>query len=141
MGYSADKLKGDGLVVPKARYNDLLDGLRIAEKDDWPGGHISWCQPIDDYLKKWDDPGDLGLLLEDVLEDFGFYVEVEDDELIVDDWGGDKLGGSWDQVLEAIAAVTTTATEWFMHGEDGCLWAEVFDGQGHVESRDVKLST
>jgi hypothetical protein len=142
MGYSASKLKGDELVIPKERFEQFLEGLRRAEKNGL-GDHISWCQPIDDYLKKWDDPADLGLAIAEILTDYGFTEpEVDDDgSMLILDWGGDKLGSSWDHVIEAIAEVTTTETAWFMHGEDDCLWAVVFDGQGDYRESDVKLST
>jgi hypothetical protein len=139
MGYSASKLKGDTLEVPKGRLGQLLEGLRAAEHNGL-GDHISWCSPVDTYISKWGD--DLGEAIAEILSDYGFYEpEIDDDgTLLLHDWGGDKLGSSWDHVIDAIAAVTTTKTAWFMHGEDDCLWAEVFDGEGHVESQDVKLS-
>lgn len=151
MGYYADTVHHDEFVVndPSA----VLDALAEAEKTEnagWGGnGHISWCHSVSTYrsasaLTHTDTAERDAQALCDLLRDFGFECEIRD-RLIVTDWGGDKIGSSWDTVWSCLAdGICSDATEpdtavtWIMRGEDGALWAEIIGPTGYFQGEVVQ---
>lgn len=126
MGYSAEVIDnrpaGPLAVIPKDRVELVWDALLPAESAI---GHISWC----DELVKYE--GSTAEKVVQVLSDFGFDGGVElneDGDIVIDSWGGSKIGSSWDDVLGAIAAGIDPDSEyrWLLQGEDGEHWAEDF---------------
>ncbi len=129
MGYSAEVIDnrpaGPLALIPKARVSLVWDALVAAEKGEGSFGHISWCNELEKY------EGTTAEKVVEVLSDFGFDGGVfldEDGDIVIDSWGGDKLGSSWDDVLHAIAQGIDPISQyrWLLQGEDGEHWAEDF---------------
>lgn len=123
MGYSADKIGGSPITLNRAGYTKLAELLDRVEANSNIGGHISWCEPL--HVLR--DRGIDGLaLVVKVLEDYGFivYHNETDDEVVIESWGGDKIGSSWDPMWDAIGDVVDDAVKWMIRGEDNEIWVE-----------------
>lgn len=128
MGYSADLLAGDPIRIPKTNAGQAVELFQDKEQnptDPYIRGHISWCHPISDYVQTL--AGGDSAVVAQLLEDYGFIVSQTDTHIVLDTWGGDKLGSSWDDVWNVLADITDNDVRWLMVGEDQELWAEVID--------------
>lgn len=125
MGYMADKVTGQPITMNKETYTAFAGLLDRVETESNIGGHISWCDPLEAMRAR----GIEGLdLVVKVLEDYGFIVHYDGniaDELVIETWGGDKVGSSWDPMWRAIGDVVTEPVKWLMRGEDGDVWVEL----------------
>lgn len=121
MGYSADRISGGTIIIPRANTDKFVQ--LIAPKEE-RFGHISWCDTVDTYIKNCEN--DTYVVTNEMLVDFGFVVGNTPDSITLETWGGDKIGSSWDDVWEVLAQVVdpTVDYQWVMHGEDGQLWGE-----------------
>jgi hypothetical protein len=133
MGYCADTEQMSGEIVLAAKdMPRLIEGLRLAESKI---GHISWCNTIDEYILVEADPTKV---VAQLLADYGFLTELKDSNVVLNDWGGDKIGMSWDEVWDAIGSVSTDSITWIMRGEDNEMWAETIEGGTHRQRRVVQ---
>ena len=133
MGYCADTEQMSGEIVLAAKdMPRLIEGLRLAESKI---GHISWCNTIDEYILVEADPTKV---VAQLLADYGFLTELKDSNVVLNDWGGDKIGMSWDEVWDAIGSVSTDSITWIMRGEDNEMWAETIEGGTHRQRKVVQ---
>lgn len=138
MGYYVSLHSGNTFTITDPTV--VLDKLQEAQGD----GHISWCNRIETYR------GDMTRTtitesdaLSNVLIDFGFdtLTGTGDDDrnyVLVEGWGGEKMGGSWNDVWEAIAAGTNDTVTWIMIGEDYEMWAEHIEKCQH-QTHNVRV--
>lgn len=138
MGYYVSVYSGNEFTITDPTV--VLDKLQEAQGD----GHISWCNRIETYR------GDMTRTtitesdaLSNVLIDFGFdtLTGTGDDDrnyVLVMGWAGDKMGGSWNDVWEAIAAGTNDTVTWIMIGEDYEMWAEHIEKCQH-QTHNVRV--
>lgn len=133
MGYSADKISGDEIIIPATKAYAFVNLLRDAEKRI---GHISWCETVEVYEARHDNK--YPYIVEAMMNDYGFLVTgIEDgSDIVLYSWGGDKIGSSWDDVWNAIAQVTPSNVAWVMLGEDQSAWAEIIE-DNHRTSSEV----
>ena len=125
MGYMADLRKGSDIIIKDARplWDDLV---KAAAADDWVGpGRFSWTETTDHYEQRtpvaWER-------CQHLLADYGFcgfyWLGRHDSHgLVIEEWGGDKIGSSWDDIWEVLAR-HAEPYEWEMLGEDGTIWQE-----------------
>lgn len=151
MGYSADRMESAGdIVITPDRHEALLEGLRAVEAKEGIG-HISWCDRLDSYV------GSTSEIVARIISDYGFEVTTVTEEdvvnavtvhpddmpagtIVIDGWGGEKLGSCWDLMWKALAPVALRPTHWVMHGEDGDMWADVITDEGKHTTRGVTVS-
>ncbi len=121
MGYSAEKIHGDAIVIPMTKASELVELLREAQTDY---GHISWCDSVEVYEARLDNK--YPTIVEAILTDYGFLAQWDDnsENVLLYSWGGDKIGSSWDNVWDALAQVVSNEVTWVMVGEDQQIWAE-----------------
>lgn len=163
MGYSASIIDSDGdLILQAARLPAVLDRLRRAEGGGAfgharlrahrvPRGHISWCDPISSYEAQYTDmPDDVRTrrLVIDIIRSYGFedtasalndQAECTGD-VVVEGWRGDKLGSSYEDIMEAIALgldPKLTIVQ-FWAGEDNEIWGARF-ARGKFTTHAVAL--
>lgn len=122
MGYMARKISGGDIRISKDKAEGFVDSLRDGEK---AFGHISWCATVDEYREHHGE--DYVGIATEMMEDYGFIVIIDDDAVILRDWGGDKIGSSWPDVWDSIAKTIDgdQVVEWVMFGEDDEVWSEV----------------
>ena len=122
MGYTADQRNGAPITIQDARplWVDLVEA---AAASDFPGpGRFSWTETTDHYEQAtpvaW-------RRCQALLTDYGFeWADLHGAHgLVIEGWGGDKLGSSWDDIWEVLAR-HAEPYEWEMHGEDGAIWQE-----------------
>ena len=122
MGYSAKAISHPEIRIPREKAKQFLDELQFHEPKV---GHISWCTLVDSYIVAH---GDLSYASASMMEDYGFITRVnhETHDVILSDWGGDKIGSSWDIVWEALAVTVdpTIHTLWHMVGEYDEQWIQ-----------------
>jgi len=121
MGYSASRLSGDPIRIPRENTAKFLE---LIEPKEERIGHISWCQTVSEYRTELkNNTDDITITL---LEDYGFIPDSDADSIILLSWGGDKIGSSWDDVWEVLAQVVDPSItyEWVMMGEDEHMWGE-----------------
>lgn len=147
MGYSADLLRIDTpsgqdapIILEADRLPAVMDALRQAELHD---GHISWCNQTTDYEARF--PGNLPAIISAILCDYGWEETGADEtgypgSVALGWWGGEKLGSSWDGVLQAIAIGLDPDLRYdlIMSGEDGEMWAERIHA-GNVLTLSVQM--
>lgn len=142
MGYCADviKLERNGeettwpIVLHTSRLEDVWEKLKEAESAS--GTHISWCDPIDKYT------GTLAEKIAAIFRDYGFdETNVEDDTVHIGQWGSNKLGISWPEMIRAIAVGVDPADQYVLYlaGEDYHMWYELLFG-GQVSSITMSIS-
>lgn len=121
MGYSANNIHGDSILIPMEKARDFVELLRESEKRF---GHISWCDTVETYEARLDNK--YPNIVEAMMTDYGFLVTWSDDSnsVVLYSWGGDKIGSSWDDVWNALAKVVSNEVTWIMVGEDQHIWAE-----------------
>lgn len=128
MGYSATKVDGGSILIPRTNTAKFLE---LIEPKEERIGHISWCDTVAEYRVKLNNNTDD--ITYTMLEDFGFVMDRDDKFIILLSWGGDKIGSSWDDVWEVLAQVVYPELDdyqWVMMGEDGDLWGErLFEGK------------
>lgn len=123
MGYTADKIYGDTIVIKTNRTEEFANLLREGEQRF---GHISWCDTVDTYaLRNYED---YTRVIVAMMVDYGFIVDTMDDSIFLYSWGGDKIGSSWDDVWNYLAKVVEHEVVWVMVGEDQQIWAERLAG-------------
>ena len=121
MGYMADLRKGSDIIIKDARplWDDLV---KAAAADD---RRFSWTETTDHYEQRtpvaWER-------CQHLLADYGFcgfyWLGRHDSHgLVIEEWGGDKIGSSWDDIWEVLAR-HAEPYEWEMLGEDGTIWQE-----------------
>ena len=147
MGYYAELVQGVDIVV--AFPSKTMDAIALWEhemnsvKDHvYQHVHMSWCSPVADYRKRCD--GDDQSALVAMLTDFGFYASARPlyGAVIVEGWGGDKIGSTFLEMFQALARGTTKDVDWMFRGEDGeyfamCITGNVDDdhvGDAHERS-------
>lgn len=123
MGYSADKIHGDAIVIKHSRTEEFTNLLREGEARF---GHISWCDSVDTYVVRNNE--DYTSVILAMMADYGFIVDSEGDNIYLYSWGGDKIGTSWDDVWNYLAKVAEGEVTWVMVGEDQQVWAERLSG-------------
>lgn len=119
MGYSAQKVSGDSIVIPKTKAAEFVELLREAEQRF---GHISWCDTVDKYMERNNNNHEMVAIA--MMADYGFIQDRNDNDLYLYSWGGDKIGSSWDDVWNVLAKVAKNDVTWVMVGEDQQVWAE-----------------
>ena len=119
MGYSADKIYGDSIVIKHNKTEEFANLLREGEARF---GHISWCDTVDTYAER--NKENYPSVIIAMMADYGFIVDSVEDNIFLYSWGGDKIGSSWDDVWNALAKVADGETVWVMVGEDQQVWAE-----------------
>lgn len=119
MGYSADKIYGDPIVIKNNKTEEFTNILREGEARF---GHISWCDTVDNYVERNNE--DYASVVIEMMTDYGFIVDSAGDSIYIYSWGGDKIGSSWDDVWNCLAKVADGKTVWIMVGEDHHVWAE-----------------
>lgn len=127
MGYSADKIHGDSIVIPATKALEFVELLREAQKQY---GHISWCDTVEVYEARLDNK--YPSIVEAMMVDYGFLVDGDGENIFLYSWGGDKIGSSWDNVWDALAQVVSNEVVWVMVGEDQQVWAERLAGGKRV---------
>ncbi len=142
MGYSATLIDvrhegdGDPMVIEASRVPEVMLALRAAEEGM---GHISWCDPVDEYVKTCQTPAHAAAR---ILSDFGWDgTDVNGGgDIQIGWWGGDKIGSSWKEVRDAIALGVNPALKitWILSGEDSEMWAEVLH-DGEAETRAITV--
>ena len=133
MGYCADTEQMSSEIVLAAKdMPRLIEGLRLAESKI---GHISWCNTIDEYILVEADPTKV---VAQLMADYGFLTELKDSNVVLNDWGGDKIGMCWDEVWDAIGSVSTDSITWIMRGEDNEMWAETIENGTHRQRKVVQ---
>lgn len=135
MGYSATSITHPEIRIPRENAKQFLEALRPHEARI---GHISWCNLVDSYINAH---ADYSYASADMMEDYGFIARVnhETHDVILSQWGGDKIGSSWDEVWGTLATVVdpTVHTVWHMVGEDGEHWLQSL--HGGMTSSDSKV--
>ena len=116
MGYSAEKVSGDSIVIKKSKATEFVNLLREGEKRF---GHETVVIAI--------------------MADYGFIQDRDDNSLHLIGWGGDKIGSSWDDVWNILAQVVDSDVLWVMVGEDQQVWAERLSG-GKRETLSVDFN-
>jgi hypothetical protein len=127
MGYSADKIQGGIITIPKANTDKFVQLIQPKEERI---GHISWCKTVEEY--NTDFNGNTVKMTTELLTDFGFVVSEDKKHIVLESWGGDKIGSSWDDVWEVLAQVVdpTQDFQWILVGEDSETWGErLHDGK------------
>lgn len=127
MGYYADQHSGDYFTItnPKAVLDALASSVKLPDQHGYIPGHISWCKDVESYTAE--QP--LADGLSELLSDFGFETEAKDEKVIVQGWGGDKIGTTYELVWSCLAKGTTDTVCWLMRGEDDTYWADtITDG-------------
>ena len=121
MGYSAQKIHGDSILIPMRKAVEFTELLRKAQAQY---GHISWCDTVEKYESRFDNK--YPHIVEAIMGDYGFLVSWDDSagDVVLYSWGGDKIGSSWDNVWDAIAQVVEHDVLWVMVGEDQHVWSE-----------------
>lgn len=119
MGYSAEKIAGDSIVINKKKAEQFVNLLRTGEERF---GHISWCDTVDTYMARNNNDHEIVAIA--IMADYGFIQDRDDNSLHLIGWGGDKIGSSWDDVWDILAQVADNEVTWLMIGEDGQIWAE-----------------
>ncbi len=121
MGYSAEKIYGDGIFIPMTKAVEFVELLRKAQTQY---GHISWCDAVEVYEARLDNK--YPNIVEAMMTDYGFLTAWDDnaENVVLYSWGGDKIGSSWDNVWDAIAEVVEHDVLWVMVGEDQQVWGE-----------------
>ena len=143
MGYSADAVEVSGpIVIKKERVGEVFAFLLERPADEFLGGQRwSWT---DNFVEYEQTPE--GLLK--LFTDYGFYGDlVEGDEgdlgdggdVHLQDWGGDQLGSSADDVWGTLARFANGDVRWVFRGEDGELWADCIEAGQHV-TRQVRVT-
>jgi hypothetical protein len=138
MGYTAERLRGEPFRIADTK--QLIDRLKT-EEESLPYGHYSWCESVESYIEEskvtYTEPEQANAhALSAILENYGFITEVTGDSLIIENWGGDKIGSTWVEIWDALASAVTDRVEWIMRGEDNTLWACVISG-GYFTEYDV----
>lgn len=119
MGYSADKIHGDTIVIKNNKAEEFANLLREGEARF---GHISWCDTVDTYVSR--NHENYVSVIMAMMVDYGFIVDSDEDNIYLYSWGGDKIGSSWDDVWNYLAKVVDNDVTWVMVGEDQQVWAE-----------------
>ena len=136
MGYSADTEDRDGPIhLNKSDMAAIVTELYKAEAV--LGDHISWCDPIAKVIARCD--GDMSAVVADIMQSYGFVIEEKSGDVILKDWGGDKIGSCWTEVWNAIGSVSTDEITWVMRGEDNEMWAATV-GNGTCLHRPVEMT-
>lgn len=135
MGYAADMVNtSDDIVLAADKLPAVIEALYAAQ--GVLGTHISWCNPLDSY-----DQSDPAAFVAQVFSDYGFDdAHITADGVSLPYWGGDKIGSSFDQMMQAIAAGIDREVETTWQGEDGSIWAVRFDGKGGVRQADAVVT-
>lgn len=127
--------QGDELTIIDTA--PVLTALRGWEKEI---GHICWCDEIDTYA---DDEGTIDVAA--ILSDYGWYLDAASDcgdldyhaaqpPFEVFTWKGDKIGESWNAVLDAIAlGVDPTKTTEIFCDMEGEIFAVRIHGGRAIE--------
>lgn len=133
MGYCADLVSGVDIVIvsPPAVVNAVAEWeMEMSEVDkpsNYPPVHMSWCSTVDHYRALYSD--DAQLVLVAMLEDYGFNAEVsENGYVVVDSWGGDKIGSTFLEMFKCLSKGTRTNVDWMFRGEDGEYFAMCIRG-------------
>lgn len=138
MGYSATKVDGGSILIPRTNTAKFLE---LIEPKEERIGHISWCDTVAEYRVKLNNNTDD--ITYTLLEDFGFVMSKDEDFIVLSSWGGDKIGSSWDDVWEVLAQVVYMELDdyqWVMMGEDGQLWGErLYKGKNTKHEVATKL--
>jgi hypothetical protein len=134
MGYSAEKVSGDSIVIKKSKATEFVNLLREGEKRF---GHISWCDTVDTYMARNNNNHETVVIA--IMADYGFIQDRDDNSLHLIGWGGDKIGSSWDDVWNILAQVVDSDVLWVMVGEDQQVWAERLSG-GKRETLSVDFN-
>lgn len=149
MGYSADLIQGSPITITKCR--SVIAALKEAEKTEnsvgGSHGHISWCHEVQTYLDNAlvttpeDEDTAYATALKELLYDYGFdQIEITDQGLIINSWGGDKLGSSWGTVWGCLAqGYEGEPVFWIMQGEDGQFWCQALR-DGNCEELPVEIN-
>lgn len=113
MGYSVTVEEYDPSPVLKAER--LHKVWAILEDTERVHGHISWCQPLDEYH------GTMPQRIAAVFRDYGFeWADHLDGNVTINGWEGDKIGSCWDAMLTAICTgLDDQEIRWLVVGEDG----------------------
>lgn len=115
MGYYANLIHADeAMRVVDA--DAVLDELDLAQLFH-PSGRISWCKPVASY-------GRGPVALAELLTDFGFRASASSTHLSITGWQNNKIGSSFERVLEALTVGIANTVRWTFHGEDGRVWIE-----------------
>lgn len=133
MGYCADLVEGKDIVV--AYPSKVVDAIADWEDEmnkDKPYGygtvHMSWCSSVPHYRERCE--GDDQKVLAAMLVDFGFYcVSRADGSVVVEGWGGDKIGSTFLEMFQALAKGMTSNVDWILRGEDGVYFAMCINGK------------
>jgi hypothetical protein len=133
MGYTAELLRGEPFRIADTK--QLIDSMK---KEQEHNGHYSWCEPVESYIEKYNaiytEPDQANAhALSEMLQNYGFITEVTADSLIIENWGGDKIGMTWVEIWDALASAVTDRVEWIMRGEDNTLWACVISDRSFTE--------
>lgn len=97
--------------------------------------HMSWCNDILSY------EGGFASKTAHFLDNFGFLTKkLIDGTVAVDDWQGDKMGSTFDEMWDIIAKCVEVDAEieWIWQGEDNTHWATRISNNVHTE-HDVEV--
>jgi sulfite reductase beta subunit-like hemoprotein len=132
MGYAASVLRGEDIVLPADHHEEIWKNLyKVQEK---LGSHISWCSPLPEYEATG---APTAQRIVEVMNDYGFETAKidADGDIVIDGWGGDKLGSCWEGMWEhIIAPFTKNNLTWVMQGEDSVIWVEAVRDNKQVKT-------